>query len=315
MRVHETVLEIDLHALEHNYQWLRSKIPAEVKFMAVVKAFAYGSELVAISKKLEELGPDYLAVAYTSEGVALRKAGIQLPILVFHPQSTNFQLLFKYRLEPSLYSRFNLGKFIAAAEDQQEQDFPVHIKFNTGMNRLGFSEEDVPKVAQALQNTNAVKAVSLFSHLAASEDWREREFSLQQIHLFKKMAIEIYNALNEEPLLHICNTSGILNYPEATFDMVRSGIGLFGFSNDEIHDRKLKPVTSLKTIISQIHHLKKGDSVGYNRNFIATKPTVTATLPIGYADGIGREFGHIPIFHYFFQNKESVFIRKKKFIG
>lgn len=292
MQAHETVLELNLKSLAHNYRYLRSKIPTEVKFMAVVKAFAYGSEVVTIAQELESLGADYLAVAYTSEGITLRKAGIKLPILIFHPQSTNFDALFEYLLEPSLYSVFNLEHFIKAAETHQQTHFPIHLKFNTGMNRLGFSEEEIPKIATALQQTQTVKPVSFLSHLAASEDWREREFSLQQIHTFKRMAFQLYNELDSTVLLHICNTSGIINYPEASFDMVRSGIGLFGYANDPIQDNKLQPVASLKTIISQLHELKKGDSVGYNRAFKATKPTKTATLPIGYADGIGREFGN-----------------------
>lgn len=289
---HETLLEIDLNALGHNYSYLRSKVEEGVKFMGVVKGSGYGSDVVGIAKKLQELGADYLAVAYVSEGIELRKEGIELPILVFHPQSANYENLVEYGLEPSLYSEFVLKEFIATAEKLNQKDFPVHIKFNTGMNRLGFSVEEVLKVTDRLNETGAVKAVSLFSHLSASEDWREREFTLQQIHTFRQIAIELFEQLDHQPLLHICNTSGIINYPEAAFDMVRSGIGLYGFGNEKGQDEKLKPVGTLKTIISQIHHIKEGDSVGYNRAYVATRPTKTATLPIGYADGIKREYGN-----------------------
>ena len=212
--------------------------------------------------------------------------------MVLHPQSTNYDSLVDHCLEPSLYSEFVLKEFIATAEKLKQNNFPVHIKFNTGMNRLGFSEEEVTKVSSILNKTTAVKAASAFSHLSASEDWKERDFTLQQIHTFQRIAIRLFDQLDYQPLLHICNTSGIINYPEAAFDMVRTGIGLYGFGNDKSEDQKLKPVGTLKTIISQIHHLKEGDSVGYNRAFIAKKPSKTATLPIGYADGIKRDYGN-----------------------
>lgn len=288
----ETVLEIDLNALAHNYRYFRSRIGKKVRFMAVVKAFGYGSDVPRVAQKLAELGADYLAVAYTSEGIALRKAGIDIPIMVLHPQSIHFEEIIENCLEPSLYSSFNLNTFIDTAENLEQKNYPVHIKFNTGMNRLGFSEGELNLVSGPLNRTEAIKASSFYSHLAASEDWREREFSLQQIHSFQKIAIKLFEELDYKPLLHICNTSGVINYPEATLDMVRTGIGLYGYGNDEKEDQKLKPVGTLKTIISQIHHLKEGDSVGYNRSFRATKPTKTATLPIGYADGIGREYGN-----------------------
>lgn len=289
---HETILEIDLNALAHNYRYLRSKVGKQVKFMAVVKAFGYGSDVVAVSKKLTELGVDYLAVAYTSEGISLRKAGITLPVFIFHPQSTHYEEIINHCLEPALYSRYNLKEFISTAERLKQKEYPVHIKFNTGLNRLGFSEAETNLVQEALSRTTAVKAASFYSHLAASEDWREREFTLEQIHCLQRIAIKLFEKLNYKPLLHISNTSGIINYPEASFDMVRSGIGLYGFGNDENEDKKLNPVGTLKTIISQIHHLKKGDSVGYNRAFTATDPAKTATLPLGYSDGIGREYGN-----------------------
>ncbi len=291
-KARETVLEIDLNALEHNYRYLRSKVDNNVKFMAVVKAFGYGSDVTGIAKKLVELGADYLAVAYTSEGIALRNAGIELPILVLHPQSYNFEQLIENCLEPSLYSEFVLSEFIKTAEKLKQKDYPVHIKFNTGLNRLGFSEQETDVVRDLLTSTEAVKAASFFSHLAASEDWREREFTLKQIRSFKRIAIKLFEQLGYRPLLHICNTSGIINYPEAAFDMVRTGIGLYGFGNEELQDKKLQPIGTLKTIISQIHRIEKGDSVGYNRAFIASKPTVTATLPIGHADGINRQYGN-----------------------
>ncbi|MGB8703823.1 MAG: alanine racemase [Gillisia sp.] len=291
-KTRETILEIDLGALAHNYRFMRSKIKEGVKMMGVVKAYGYGSESLEIAKKLSELGIDYLAVAYTHEGITLRKAGIEKPILVLHPQSINFEAIIENCLEPNLYSQFVLREFIKSAEDLNQKNYPVHIKLNTGLNRLGFDPDEISSLLEKIQQTDAVKVKGIFSHLAASEDWREREFTLKQINSYREMAARLIEGLRYSPILHLCNTSGIFNYPEAAFDMVRTGIGLYGFGNDEGLDKQLKPIGTLKTIISQIHHLEKGDSVGYNRAFIASEKTTTATLPIGHADGINRQYGN-----------------------
>ena len=301
-KAEETVLEIDLGALAHNYKVLRAQIDPDVKFMAVVKAFAYGNDSVEVAKKLEELGADYFAVAYTHEGTRLREAGITKPILVFHPQVFNFQELIDNCLEPSLYSESIFDEFVKTSENLNLKDYPVHIKFNTGMNRLGFTEAELPKILDRLSKTNTVKVASAFSHLAASEDWKEREFTLKQINTFRSIAISLINFLEYEPLLHICNTSGIFNYPGANFNMVRSGLGLYGFGNDTSINTKLKPIGTLKTVISQIQYLAEGDSIGYNREFIAARPTKSATIALGYADGIGRNYGN---------GKAGVFINGK----
>jgi len=288
----ETVLEIDLGALAHNYRILHSKIGQDVKMMAVVKAFAYGSDANEIAQKLSDLGVDYFAVAYISEGIALREAGIEKSILVFHPQSTNFESIIEHCIEPSIYSEFVLNEFIKTAEKLGQKEYPIHLKLNTGLNRLGFDERELDLVSNSLSKTKAVKVKGVYSHFAASEDWREREFTLQQINKFRKMAFKIIEFLPSRPLLHLCNTSGIFNYPEASFDMVRSGIGLYGFGNDPEIDKHLKPVGTLKTIISQIHEVEKGESIGYNRAFKTSEKMTTATLPIGYADGISRQYGN-----------------------
>lgn len=259
--------------------------------MGVVKAFAYGSEAGEIAHKLANLGINYFAVAYTAEGVSLREAGIELPVLVLHPQSVNFETIIENCLEPSIYSEFVLREFIKSAEKLGQKNYPVHLKLNTGLNRLGFAARDLEKVFDYLSATEAIKVKSVFSHLAASEDWKEREFTLQQINSFRKMAYTILETLSYKPLLHLCNTSGIINYPEAAFDMVRSGIGLYGFGNDPEIDKKLKPIGTLKTIISQIHHLEEGESVGYNRAYKTAEKIKMATLPIGHADGINRQYG------------------------
>jgi len=288
----ETVLEIDLNALKHNYRLLRNRLKAETKFLGVVKAFAYGSDAVVIAKKLEHLGVDYLAVAYVNEGVALRDAGIQIPILVLHPQPANFEELIERCLEPSIYSQRILRAFLNACKKLNQKSYPVHIKFNTGLNRLGFWENDVDYIIDQIKDSNEIKIASIFSHLAASEDINEKLFTKQQITTFEKIVKEVNEKLGYIPFKHVLNTSGIINYPEAQFDMVRSGIGLYGFGNDKIIDAELKPIATLKTVISQIHKIEPNESVGYNRAFTSDNYRVTATLPIGHADGIGRQYGN-----------------------
>ncbi|MCP9199225.1 alanine racemase [Gramella sp. GC03-9] len=298
----ESVLEINLGNLAHNYRYLRSKLDKEVKFMSVVKAHAYGSDSVVIAQKLQELGTDYFAVAYVEEGVRLRENGITLPILVLHPQFHNFEEIIEHCLEPNIYSEKILRTFIEIAEKQKQKNYPVHIKLNTGLNRLGFDQPELDTVFELISGTGSLKVASIFSHLAASEDWKEREFTLGQIDLFRKMAWQLVENLGYEPLLHICNTSGVINYPKAAFTMVRSGIGLYGYGNDENVDPYLKPVGTLKTIISQKRNLEKGATVGYNRVFKVEKPSVIATLPIGHADGINRIYG---------KQKAGVFVNGK----
>lgn len=290
-KVGETTLTLNLLALEHNYNYLRAKIEPETKFLGVVKAFAYGSDTVTIARKLEQLGADYLAVAYVSEGVLLREAGIQLPILVLHPLASNFEDLIAHHLEPSLYSRNILNQFLGAANAKNQKDYPIHIKFNTGLNRLGFSEADVNFIAEETKRSECIRIVSCFSHLAASEDINERDFSLNQIASFKNLSGALMDTLGYAPMRHMLNTSGILNYPEAQFEMVRSGIGLYGYGNQAKVDEQLRPVASLKTIISQIHEIGANQSVGYNRAFKSSHNIKSATLPIGHADGIGRQYG------------------------
>lgn len=290
--VRETTLEIDLSALKNNYVVLRSKIPPKTLLLAVVKAFAYGSDAVVVAKFLEKLGTDYFAVAYVSEGVALRNAGVKTPILVLHPQPVNFKKAIDYRLEPSLYSERVLAAFSAAAVEMNQNAFPIHVKFNTGLNRLGLSASATAATATMLAKENALSVKSVFSHLAASEDPQERNFTKNQIDEFSKICNLFERFYGKAPIRHLCNTSGVVNYPEAAFEMVRCGIGLYGFSNSAKHNFGLKPVLALKTVISQIHILKEGESVGYNRGYIARSKKKIATLPVGHADGIGRQYGN-----------------------
>lgn len=305
-KAQETILEIDLGALEHNFNHLKSKLDKNTKFLAVVKAFAYGSDAAEIALRLQNLNVDYFAVAFTSEGVALRDAGITKPILVLHPQPVTFKTVIDRCLEPSLYNPKVLNEFWEVAKTQKQENYPVHIKFNTGLNRLGFWENDVEYIISKLTNNNTLHVKSIFSHLAASEDLNEREFTKSQISSFNSIAENFTKQIGYKPLLHICNTSGVLNYPQAHLDMVRCGIGLYGFGNSEKENKNLIPITSLKSIVSQIHNIEEGETIGYNRAYKSTGFKKIATIPIGHADGLGRQYGNEKGFVYV--NSKKAFI-------
>ena len=291
-KTQETILEIDLGSLKHNFNYLRSKLNPGVKFMAVVKAFAYGSDANVIASFLENNGVDYFAVAYVHEGVSLRNSGITKPILVLHPQVSNFKELIDRCIEPNLYSFDTLKQFISYAEGLDQKNYPVHIKFNTGLNRLGFNATDISEITSVLNVTSAIKVRSVFSHLAASEDQNENAFTLGQIGSFDTISNQFEKSIGYMIKRHICNTSGTLNFPNAHYDFVRCGIGLYGFGNSETENKNLKPIARLKSVISQIHHLHDGDTLGYNRAFKSNREMRTATIPIGHADGIGRQYGN-----------------------
>ena len=291
-KVLETTLEINLDALRHNFDFLKSKLQNNSLFLAVVKAFAYGSDAVAVANFLQKSGVDYFAVAYVSEGVDLRKAGITVPILVLHPQLGNLELAIKHTLEPSLYSLKMLRAFEKVALDGNESNYPVHIKFNTGLNRLGFKQEDIGVAINTLISASSLKVKSVFSHLAASEDLNEKEFTQSQIERYKSLSEKFINSFDYPVIRHLSNTSGVLNYPEAHFDMVRCGIGLYGYGNSKKESVNLKPIASLKSVISQVINVSIGESVGYNRGHISTVVSKIATIPIGHADGISRHYGH-----------------------
>ena len=288
----ETILEIDLNALAHNYKYISSKVNPNTKILAVVKANGYGSDDVIVARELEKLGVAYFAVAYASEGLNLRDAKIETPILVLHPLPVNFDLILERCLEPSIYSPKMLLEFIAFAEMKTQKNYPIHLKFNTGLNRLGFCESDITWILEQLQKTSSVKVKSIFSHLAATDDPSESKFTKKQLAGFRSISEKLTAKLGHTPILHLLNTSGVLNYPEAQYDMVRTGIGLYGFGNSPEENKKLKPIATLKTVISQIHKIEAGESVGYNRAYTATGAKTTATLPLGHADGISRAFGN-----------------------
>ena len=288
---HITTLQIDLNAVKFNLNYFKSLLKKDTEILVVIKAFGYGSDAIEIAKHIQD-NVSYFAVAYTDEGIALREAGIKTPIMVFHPQEKNLELIIKYCLEPSLYSKRILTQFLSITNTLEHTEYPVHLKFNTGLNRLGFKGSDLDFITSNLLDDKSVKVKSIFSHLAASEDKSEKEFSHSQINLFEKIAAKFEVNFGFKPMMHMCNTSGIINYPEAHYDIVRLGIGLYGFGNDKQETSKLKNVLSLTSIISQIHTIEKGESIGYNRGFVATKTIRTATIPIGHADGISRRLSN-----------------------
>lgn len=299
-------LEISESALIYNLNYFRSKINNETRILAVVKAFSYGSDSLLISKVLQKQNVNYLAVAYVDEGVYLRKNGINLPILVLHPQIDNLPILIKNNLEPNIYNNTILSEFIKLIKNEQKQ-YAIHLKFNTGLNRLGFQPSSAKQIINKIKKHTNISIASIFSHLVASEDLNEKQFTLNQIQTFSKIKDVVNQELSYQPLFHILNTSGIVNYSNYQFDMVRLGIGLYGFANDPIITSELKNVLSLKSVISQIHTLKKGDTVGYNRAFKVTKNMKSATIPIGHADGISRQLGN-GIGYVLINNKKAFII-------
>lgn len=287
-----TRLEIDLQALEHNFKYFNGVLKPKTKIIAAVKANAYGTDAIAVAKHLETLNVDYLAVVFTREAVALRKAGVKKPILVFQAMPQEIPQIIEYQLEPSLYSDSMFRAFSVYAEEHNLDAYPVHLKFNTGMNRLGVALSQAESIGVALNATKHLKLESVFTHFAASDDLSEREFTLKQIRKFKKANNELAEGLGYMPTRHVCNTMGILNYPEAHFDAVRIGMGLYGYTYDKEINKKLKVVGRLLAPIIEKQYLNPGDSISYSRRFIAEEPMVIAIVPLGHADGIYRAYGH-----------------------
>jgi alanine racemase len=291
-KTHETVLEINLNAISHNFNFFKSKLKPTTKMMAMVKAFGYGSGGFEIAKLLEHHKVDYLGVAFADEGISLKTAGIKLPIMVLNPENTSFPAIIQHQLEPEIYSLKGLNAFLKIAEQKKLKDFPIHIKMDTGMHRLGFEENTIDDLIATLKGNQTVKVQSILSHLATSDDLQHKDFVQYQINLFEKLSSKLMSELGITPIRHILNTSGISNFPQAQYDMVRLGIGLYGVSNDSEEQKYLENVGTLKSIISQIRTIQSGESVGYGRRFMANRESKIATIPIGYADGIARSWGN-----------------------
>jgi alanine racemase len=291
-KTHETVLEINLNAISHNLNFYKSKMKPTTKMMVMVKAFGYGNGGFEIAKLLEHHKVDYLGVAFADEGISLKNAGIQLPIMVLNPESTSFSAIIQHQLEPEIYSIKGLKAFLKIAEQKNLHQFPIHIKLDTGMHRLGFEANTINELITTLKGNQRVVVKSILSHMATSDAEEHQQFSLVQIRLFDELSNQLMRELGIQPIRHILNTSGISNFPQGQFDMVRLGIGLYGVSNDSEEQKYLENVSTLKSVISQIRTIPAGDSVGYGRRFMAEKTTQVATIPIGYADGISRLWGN-----------------------
>jgi len=291
-KVHQTVLEINLNAIAHNLKEYQALLAPSTRVMAMVKAFAYGSGGAEIAGILQYHKIDYLGVAYADEGVELRKAGITLPVMVMNPEESAFELLVEYNLEPDIYSFDLLHAFDAFLQNEGLQQFPVHIEIETGMNRLGFATEEIPKLANYLHKASSIKIQTAFTHLASSEDPKEDSFTFTQLEKFLAASAALEKTIGYTVLKHIGNSAAIIRHASLQLDMVRLGIGLYGVDSAETHKLDLQPVATLKSTVAQIKHLKAGESVSYNRKGIIKRDSVIATIRIGYADGFSRRLGN-----------------------
>ena len=290
--VHQTVLSIDLSSLVHNLNVYRAQLKPGVKTMAMVKAFSYGSGSHEIAHLLQYSGVDYLSVAYIDEGVALRKAGITMPIMVMSPDAVSFDRMIAWKLEPEIFNLRSLELFTNMARNLQVKDYPVHIKLDTGMHRLGFMQQELAGLTEELQRNSYVHVASIFSHLAASEDEASDDFTAHQSESFDAMSEEIMKVLPYSPMRHITNSAGIARHKNLHYDMVRLGLGLYGIDGSGALTGKLKQISTLKTTIAQIKEIPAGETVGYGRKFRSDENTRTATISIGYADGYPRSLGN-----------------------
>ncbi len=292
LKSHDTILEIHIPSLWHNLRYYKNLIGKQVQMMCMIKASGYGSGSVELAYALQRFGVDYLAVAYADEGVELRQANVSLPIMVMLPENQSFQDIIHYQLEPEIYSFEILNAFVEALKKQGIEHYPVHIKLDTGMHRLGFLPSEVSALIDFLKSNTCVVVKTIFSHFAASESNAHRDYTLHQINIFKTLSEQIEQVLDYKVKKHICNSAAISRFPEAHFDMVRIGIGMYGISDDDAEQKQLQNVLSLKTRVVQVKHLKKGNSVGYNRNAVLSRDSKIAVIPIGYADGFYRRLGN-----------------------
>ena len=286
LRSHQTVLEVNLDAIVHNYNYFRSLLQPATRLVAMVKAESYGLGAVEISKTLQAHGCDALAVAVADEGVKLRQAGITIPILVMNPEPSVFPICCEYHLEPEVYSFKLLDAFIRSGEKLGIKAYPIHLKMDTGMHRLGFLPEDLDKLLERLKGQEVLRVASIFSHLAGSDEDTFDDYTRRQWEQFEAMSSKITKALPYRIIRHILNSAGIERFPQWQCDQVRLGIGLYGVS--VAHPESVRPVASLKTRILQIHPYQKGETIGYSRTTTLQRDARIAVLPIGYADGLNR---------------------------
>ena len=290
-KVHQTILEVNLSALRNNLNYYRNSLDAATRTICMVKASAYGAGALETGRTLQECNVDYLAVAVADEGAELRKEGITTGIIVMNPEPSSFGTLFDNKLEPEVYSFGMLKALIEAAEREGITDYPVHIKIDTGMHRLGFLPEEIPALVDILKRQNALTPRSIFSHFAGSDSPLFDSFSQEQKRRFDTAAETLQQAFKHRILRHICNSAGIERFKESRMDMVRLGIGLYGISPIG-ENRNLQPISTLKSIILQIHDVPAEETVGYSRKGVLTRDSRIAALPIGYADGLNRRLGN-----------------------
>lgn len=285
---HDTVLEINLNALIHNINVHKSFLKPETKMMAMVKANSYGLGSFEIAEFLQHHHINYLGVAFADEGVELRKKGITVPIIVMNPEQHSYDAIIEYNLEPEIYSFRLLDLFYNRLKQKGfDGRYPIHLKLETGMHRLGFKEDEADEMIQKLNKLD-VKVMSIFSHLSTSDVASEANYVLEQAEIFERFSSKLLAGLNDQPIRHLLNSAGITNFPQFQYNMVRIGIGMMGMSPNTEIKRQLQTVVSFRTVISQISEVKKGETVGYSRNFKADEDTRIATIPVGYADGIPR---------------------------
>ena len=290
---HITVMEVDLNALAHNFKFFKSLIKPGTKTIGMVKASGYGAGSYEIAKTLQDCGCDYLAVAVHDEGVDLRKASITMPIIVLNPNGVNYKAMFQYRLEPELYNLDMGRELIKEGKKYGIKGFPVHIKIDSGMHRLGFTRDQLSELIAMLQEQDVIKPASVFTHLAVADEPEQDAYTMAQFEYFDACSEELQQAFDFPIMRHVLNTSGIVRFPERQYDMVRIGIGLYGIRTlfDGSEDT-LKPVSALRSIIISIKEWPAGTTVGYGRHGLLERDSRIATVNIGYADGFDRHFGN-----------------------
>jgi alanine racemase len=289
-QIHQTILEINLNALENNINEFRRHLEPGTRIMAMVKAFAYGAGSVEIARTLEYQRVNYLAVAYADEGVVLREGGVTLPIMVMNPDPAADEMMIHYSLEPEIFSFSSFRRFTSVASRHGLINYPVHIKIDTGMHRLGFLPDETEELAELILKTGSIKVVSVFSHLSASENPSLDKFTHRQVEVFLKVASRLAEATGYHFLRHILNSSGIARFPQYQFEMVRPGIGMYGVGH--LPEFKLNTTGRFVTTVSQVKHVPAGEPVGYGCEDVAEKDRTLAVLPVGYADGLNRKLGN-----------------------
>ncbi|MDE5625586.1 MAG: alanine racemase, partial [Muribaculaceae bacterium] len=291
-KTHETVLEVNLDAMVDNFNFFRSKLKPATGIVAMVKASGYGAGSLELAKTLQAHGAAYLAVAVGDEGAELRKAGITMPIMVLNPMVLNYTQLFDNRLEPEIFSFESLDQIIFEARRAGVSGYPIHIKLDSGMHRLGFREEELPRLLQLLDSQTEVTVKSVFSHLATADCLDQDDYTRRQLDYYTRCADLIVNHFPHKVLRHVLNTAGILRFPQYQFDMVRLGIGLYGIPVlNNGTESPLRPISSLRSVVIALRRWEQTETVGYGRRGVLSRPSLIATVPIGYADGFNRHCG------------------------